>query len=433
MLSQECWYFPLREQIQRLLHDAKYRDLLIYEKFHREQRKDDNFMCDVYDSPRWKDKVGDFGESLSRIVIHGCVDGCPAFQRKQTLSVKPLQYTILNYAPWIRYRAKYMLVHALIPAHLKGIQAKKYYDWLGQNEMTPLYQHGVDGVRVIMYGNTLDTPGRREILAMQAITAFYPCPHCLHTWQPGRRGQVYCGYRRFLPLDSPWRQRNFRFMGRSYEFRDVERRTPPRLRDDVNVPIMCARGSYRRPFLGHKGLHFFSTWEGVDWDGNTCDVMHDLKLLCEMILKVLVGTRSSQGCYKEWSSKKKDDKHRQDCQVYGVFREFFSSTESTPPWRLSKEEIRTCDSRVKSIWWPRYMDPLVYGGHSFWTHSDRMWKCSHKAYVLLVILPTCLYGFVPEVHTALLMLVSALRRLKGQVYCLEEARRRCFIPGSNVT
>ena len=390
-------------------------------------------MCDVYDSPRWKDKVGDFGTSLSRIVIHGCVDGCPAFQRKQTLSVKPLQYTILNYAPWIRYRAKYMLVHALIPAHLKGMQAKKYYDWLGQNEMTPLYQHGVDGVRVIMYGNTLDTPGRREILAMQAITAFYPCPHCLHTWQPGRRGQVYGGYRRFLPSDSAWRQKSFQFMGRLYQFRDVERRTPPRLRDDVNVPIMCARASYRRPFLGHKGLHFFSTWEGVDWDGNTCDMMHDLKLLCEMILKVLVGTRSSQGWYKEWSSKKKDDNHRQDCQLYGVFREFFSSTETSPPWRLSKEEVRTCDSRVKSIWWPRYMDPLIYQGHSFWTHSDRIWKCSHKAYVLLVILPTCLYGFVPEVHTALLMLISGLRRLKGQVFCLEEARRRCFIPGSNVT
>lgn len=299
--------------------------------------------------------------------------------------------------------------------------------------MTPLYREGVNGVRVIMYGSTLDTPGRREILSMQAITAFYPCPHCLHTWQPGVRGQIYGGYRRFLPPNSPWRRQSFQFMGRSYQFRDVESRTPPRSRNDVNVRVMCARASSSRPFLGHKGPHFFSAWSGVDWDGNTCDVMHDLKLLCEMILKVLVGTRSSKGWYKEWSSKKKDDNHRHDCRVYGIFREFFSSTETPPPWRLSKEQVRTCDSRVKSIWWPRYMDPLSFEGHSFWTHSDRIWKCSHKAYVLLVILPTCLHGFVPEVHTALLVLVSALRRLKGQVFCVEEARRRCFIPGSNVT
>ena len=46
--------------------------------------------------------------------------------------------------------------------------------------MTDLYVNGVDGVRVIYYGTTLDTPGRRELCNMQAVTAFYPCPHCLH-------------------------------------------------------------------------------------------------------------------------------------------------------------------------------------------------------------------------------------------------------------
>lgn len=73
-----------------------------------------------------------------------------------------------------------MLVQAMIPAHLKGQSAKKYYDWFGR-EMTDLYRNGVDGVRVIVYGWTLDTPGRRELLNMQAVQAFYPCPHCLHT------------------------------------------------------------------------------------------------------------------------------------------------------------------------------------------------------------------------------------------------------------
>ena len=43
------------------------------------------------------------------------------------------------------------------------------------------------------------------------------------------------------------------------------------------------------------------------------------------------------------------------------------------------------------------------------------WLAPH--YVLLVILPTCLIGFVPVVHTAFLMLVSSLCRLAGQVIC----------------
>ena len=151
-----------------------------------------------------------------------------------------------------------MLLHALVPGHLKGAAAKKYYDWIGTEEMTPLKRDGVDGVKVIVYGNTNDTPGRRELLNMQAVTAFYPCPHCLHSWQPGLRGQTYGGYRRFLPIDSIWRQKTFRFMGLRYQFRDEETRAPPRPRNDNNVALMAARATRaRRPFLGHKGFHFF--------------------------------------------------------------------------------------------------------------------------------------------------------------------------------
>lgn len=376
--------------------------------------------------------MGPIGNQLSRIVLHSCVDGVPAFDKqncKNVGSVKPIQYFVGNLAPWLRYKKRYMLLHALIPSHLKGAAAKKYYDWIGTNEMTPLYRDGVGGVKVIMYGNTNDTPGRRELLNMQAVTAFYPCPHCLHSWQPGLRGQTYGGYRRFLPQGSAWRNKTFRFMGLRYEFRDEETRAPPLLRNDKNVALMAARGTLRRPFMGHKGVSFFSTWEGVDWAGNFCDKMHDVKLLCEMTLKGLVGTGSSNGMYKEWATKKRDTCHREDCKAYGIFHAFHSSENTPPPWRLSKEDLQICDMRVRSMWWPHYMDPLSYAGHSFWTHPDRIWKCKHKHYAMLVILPTCLRGFVKEVHTALLMLTSALRRLGGQVICVEEARRRGIVPG----
>jgi len=50
----------------------------------------------------------------------------------------------------------------------------------------------------------------------------------------------------------------------------------------------------------------------------------------------------------------------------------------------------------------------------------------------MVLLPTCLHGFVPAVHTAILMLVYSLRRLSGQVVCIAEAAHLGVEPGSRV-
>ena len=177
-----CWFFPLREQLRSLMALPTYRHLLMYEKEHLRTRRSSNsqHMCDIYDAPRWAEVAGPPGDRLTRVVLHGCVDGCPAHGRKQSASVKPFQYFVCNLPPWLRYKLRFMLIHFLIPPHLKGKKAKKYYDWIGINEVSDLFRNGVDGVRVIVYGDTLDTPGRRELLNMQAVSAFYPCPHCIH-------------------------------------------------------------------------------------------------------------------------------------------------------------------------------------------------------------------------------------------------------------
>ena len=141
----------------------------MYDQVHRRTRgsSETPFMNDMYDSPRWNKVVPLMRvNQLTRIVLHGCVDGCPAYGRQQSGSVKPFQYFICNLPPWLRYKLKHLLIHILIPAHLKGIRSKKYYDFLGK-EMTDLYVNGVDGVKVIVFGTTLDTPGRRELLNMQ--------------------------------------------------------------------------------------------------------------------------------------------------------------------------------------------------------------------------------------------------------------------------
>ena len=359
--TQICFYFPIKEQLKALLQLQSYRKLLQYEKHRLSSRE---LMTDVYDSPRWQQKVGPPGRTLTRVVLHGCVDGVPVYKRKELYSVKLLQSNILNLPPWLRYQARHMIYHMLYPSKYKARESRKYYDFVAKYELQDLFVHGVDGVKIIFYGMTLDTPGRREELHMQAVTAFYPCPHCIHTWQPGLRGQVYGGYRRFLPTGSNWRQRRFVFKGLTYMFRDVETRPPPTLRTDRNVAVMATLGRTSRPFCGHKGRRLLHKWPGVDWLGSLCDPMHDIKCFCVMILKGLVG-KGSQGCYKSWNN---DQAHRDDCQAYDMFNQFWSDPDSIPPWRLSKDAVKVMDSRVCSIWWPHGVDKLCRDNHSFWTH-----------------------------------------------------------------
>lgn len=419
------YYYPLTEQLKTLMQLPEYRELLLYES---RRSRSDAWISDVYDTPRWRKIAGAPTATLERIVLHYCVDGFPVYGRKEILSAKPLQTMILSLAPWLRSQSKHMLVQMLIPAGLKGVAAKKYYDWAANFEMNSLNRRGVDGVRVLIYGDTLDTPGRRELLNIQSVSAFYPCPHCLHTWQPGLRRQVHAGFRRFLPENSRWRQREFTFNGHRYMFRDVEVRAPPLTRTDETVGVMVSLATPGKPFYGHKGPRFFDKWIGTTIEASACDLMHDKKIFCEMCIKGLVG-HSSNGMYKGWA---KDNQHRADCKAYNIFPDFHNGTNIRPPWRLSKDAVKTVDRRVCRMWWPHYVDKLCRDNHSFWTRSDRMWKATHKHYALMVILPTCLHGFVPAVHTALLTIVDALRRLDGEVISIAEALRRGVEPGSFV-
>ena len=398
---------------------------------YRRPRGDPDIMSDIYDAPRWREKIGAPTNVLRRIALQYCVDGIPAFNRKSCLSVKPAQFIVLSLPPWLRYQARHMLIQMLVPSQLKGQAAKKYYDFVAHYEMNELHLVGVSGVKVLMYGDTLDAPGRRELLAMESVQAFYPCPHCLHTCQPGVRRQQCGGFRRCLPKNSPWRQKTFTYRGCHYMFRDVETRDPPIARTDANVSVMISLARPRRPFCGHKGFRFLHEWCGVDWAGSACDVMHDKKAFTDMLLKGLVGNGSGKGMYAGW--KNNDSAHRRDCEIYKIFPEFYESPNALPPWRLSKVQRKIADMRVRSVWWPHYRDKLCSSrGESFFEASDTMWKCSHKHYILMVLLPTCLHGFVKAVHNAILMTVYALRKLAGQTISVAEAVARNVLPGEVV-
>ena len=160
-LHQVCWFFPLKDQLRAMLQVPAYRELLHHE-WRRGRCNNRNIMSDVYDTPRWEKVVGAATPHLTRIAVQLCVDGIPAFKKKERLSVKPIQYFVWSLPPWLRYLARHMLVQMLLPSDLKGRAAGKYFDFLANYEMNDLRQHGICGVKVILYGDTLDAPGRQQ-------------------------------------------------------------------------------------------------------------------------------------------------------------------------------------------------------------------------------------------------------------------------------
>ena len=332
--------------------------------------------------------------------------------------MKPWQIFLHSLAPWLRYKPEFILCLAIIPNHLKLQAAKKYYDFAAEFEMNTLQLYGICGIRVLMYGTSLDTPGRRELLSMQSEQSYNPCPMCMHTWQPGHSAVVYGGFRRCLPPQHPWRAKTFRVGQLVYEFRDVESRPPPIQRTDTLVDLALLRAKPWRPFLGHKSLPLLYNWVGADWGRSMPDWMHDLKCFTEMLLRCWVGKGTKTGIFAGWGNK--DAVHREDCRVFGVFADFAGG--ALPPWRLTAAQVNLMDARVKSMWWPHYADKLAWKGHSFWKRSDRIWKAKHKLFCLLSVFPTCLRGFVKESHFALLHIVDALTQLKGACVSVQRSK-----------
>ena len=129
------YYFPLREQLKRLIELPAYRELLLHEvnrsrpRRRRSHLRRGYIMTDVYDSPRWREIIGEPTRTLTRIVLQICVDGMPVYNRKETLSVKMVQYFMMSLPPWLRYKTQHMLLHMFFPSSFKAKESSKRSLW----------------------------------------------------------------------------------------------------------------------------------------------------------------------------------------------------------------------------------------------------------------------------------------------------------------
>ena len=101
------------------------------------------------------------------------------------------------------------------------------------------------------------------------------------------------------------------------------------------------------------------------------------------------------------------------------------------PWRLTRDERKILEKRTRNISWSHYVEPMYYRGASFWSKPSRMWKSHRKYRLFLFILPVLLRDKLPRLRVALLLLISDLRKLDGQVHSYQTVTRKMgILPGS---
>ena len=147
-----------------------------------------------------------------------------------------------------------------------------------------------------MYPIHVSVLGREKHCNMQTCQSYTPCLHCLHendTPIPGFGTQlVFDGYRRWLPRGHPLRARSVD--NGEFQYRNVEVRGPPRQRThNLCLQFMQMTAIYNS-FMGHKGLPMMHEWCGYNFGIEVSDIMHDEKLLMELLYDTMIGG-GSQG------------------------------------------------------------------------------------------------------------------------------------------
>ena len=130
---------------------------------------------------------------------------------------------------------------------------------------------------------------------------------------------MYLGSRCLLPADSPFRQQRCGV----YEFIDEERR-PPAVKRTTAMMRTClqiAKDEDLNHVCGFASDPMFD--QRVDFDyvlDSATDWMHLLGRLFRFFVDVIFGGRGPSSRAKKWSASGKDQKHRVECQMLGLFR-----------------------------------------------------------------------------------------------------------------
>ena len=109
---------------------------------HESRRpRNNDLMCDVYDSPEWQKLMGPPGRHNKRLGWQFCIDAIPS-NAEGSHSVKPGVAQNNSLSPTERVKPKNMMLMIVIPTSIKDPNVKKYYDWMATYELNDLFYNG---------------------------------------------------------------------------------------------------------------------------------------------------------------------------------------------------------------------------------------------------------------------------------------------------
>ena len=210
-----------------------------------------------------------------------------------------------------------------------------------------------------------------------------------------------------------------------FDFVGTELRGLPKFRTTTSVFEACAvvRETQLAHFKGQYGEPLFCLLPNFSYEEqNIPDIAHMLSGVMKSSTQLAVG-HGARGGFKEWDTRR-DRIHQAECELFHVFPESWLHHERPQlRWRLGDAELLVVDLRVRRIVYPHHCETVGTPKMSFWRDTALTWKMSQRLLAFLVIIPTCLRGYVTQLHCALLKLVWGIRILDGQVHSYNRAIR----------
>ncbi|XP_074356133.1 uncharacterized protein LOC141695821 [Apium graveolens] len=382
-------------------------------RWHVEGRKSDGMLRHPSDSPQWRTidgKFPEFGSNARNLRLGLCADGMNPYRTlSYNHSTWPVLLSIYNLPPWLCMKWKYIMLVLLvsgpkepgnnIDVYLQPLIEDLNLMWDKGVTVFDSYSQSNFNLRAMIFCTISDFPGYGN-LSGYPIKGAKACPICEEDTNTHHlnncKKNVYMNYRRFLPLDHPYRKRKRSFDGH-VETREARLpltglQTFEKFKD-LNVIF---GKFYKRPQENiWKKKSIF--WELPYWKHlqvrHSLDLMHIEKNVCESIIGTLLNI----------PGKTKDGiKARLDMKEMGIRKEL-APQESTkhsylPPacFTLSrKEKISFCKclSSVKA--------PHGYSSNIKKLVSMKDLKLvglkSHDCHVLMQqLLPVAIRGILPK-------------------------------------
>lgn len=437
-------YMPIGPRLSRWFGTENLCKL-IYEKTLTVSRSENNEVIrDFTDSEQFQSwfKAGQVFENLgenSCVPLSLFTDGVNPNRNSSACqkSMWPIILTWITLPPSVRRLLGPMMLMGIIPSGKNGSEPKSLEPYLSVvvdellslTEFTVLnsYTSAPMTVKVALLQYLCDIPGYSKLLHLSGHGGLRSCPYCQEHGHYCKhlRKTIHISSRTFLPSNHPLRK------SEGFGFQGPDRRSRPKtyslheetaLRDIYQQKPNKTQKLKHQKKTGLKGnyilqkLPYHNRLEQMSPDG-----MHTLADFISHLMEMLSGKFNAEkvlSCEKDFNrfshihSEISDDEKEQPKKKRKLDPN--SKPDVTPPWSLSKEQIKIADERAQHVLYTNAED--ISPG----PHFSKLWTLrtmnSKIQFVTSGALEWCIQGLLPPTQEKTLKCVcDVLKRMVSPV------------------